>query len=194
LSPTGSSSPPPATDFLWRSIEHLESRVTTVDNKANILLGLVLAVAAAVGALAKEALVPFDDGSAWTWVALTLLITNGVWMVRLVFVALRTLNPRKAAAEGRAAAGKPILDRPQPYVVWPRRGEPWDERPAAHAAALTSPDWQALTDNLAYMQWTVTCLIAAKYDSYRGAIKEFRLFASYQLPVLASLFATLAGR
>lgn len=188
--PSASLPTPPAVDFLWRSIEHLEARVTTVDNKANILLGLLLAVAAAVGALAREALTPWD-GSGLMWLAAALLVADGAWVVRLVFDALTTLNPRSAAAAGRSSKGYRVLSRPEPYVLWPRSGEPWHEDPDLHARALTDPNWQHLLANLAYTQWTIVCLIDAKYDRYRAAVKEFRVFTAFQLFVVASLFVAL---
>jgi hypothetical protein len=155
-------------DFLWASVSHLEDRISTVDTKANILIGIAIAIVAVVGSLAKAVLdtyiPPVLRISVGVGAGATLVVASGV-----VLLSLRLLNPRKSSPEHSQG-----FMYPKPYVLWPRSGQPWSSSAQAHVKALQTLTESDMLANLEAMQTTLIFLVQAKYRHYRRAVEWTR--------------------
>ena len=150
--------------FIRESITHLEDRITTVDNKGNILIGVALASLAVSGSFVGKTL-ENDLTSGWEIAILTMAAIQLTASGSIILLCLLLLNPRRASPE---ASGFVF---PTPYLIWPRKGQPWTKGADAHIEALKSLTADQLTTNLIAMQTTLIFLIDAKYRHYRMAIK-----------------------
>ncbi|MFM7263007.1 MAG: hypothetical protein ACKO1X_04570 [Acidimicrobiales bacterium] len=183
--------------FLWSSVLQLEDRITTVDNKGNILIGLTLALAAASVTFGLKALeVPSGGQRAeWvSWVVLPLLTAALAVSAGIVLIALKILNPKGATPVGKAG-----YTLPENYVVWPaketgryQRSTPWKRSPHDHIAALRDLGAAGRLENLLAMQTTLVFLMGAKYDHYRRAITYSRRLAWVQIASIAASAAAVA--
>ncbi|MGA1361791.1 MAG: hypothetical protein ACO36A_02590 [Ilumatobacteraceae bacterium] len=185
------------TRFLWSSIVQLEDRITTVDNKGNILIGLSLALAAASVTFGLRALEVPTGGrrEEWVaWVVLPLVIAALAVSAGIVLIALKILNPK-----GATPVGKGGYALPENYVVWPAREvghpgrpAPWKRSPLDHITALESLGDRGRTENLLAMQTTLVFLMGAKYDHYRRAITFSRRLVWVQIASIAASAAAVA--
>ena len=183
--------------FLWSSILQLEDRITTVDNKGNIIVGLTLALAAASVTFGLRALEVPGGGQRdeWVaWVVLPLLIAALAVSAGIVLIALKILNPKGATPVGKAGY---VL--PDNYVVWPAREvgkneqpAPWKRNPHDHIAALRNLGEEGRMENLLAMQTTLVFLVGAKYDHYRRAITYSRRLVWVQIASIAASAVAVA--
>jgi len=198
-------------EFAWRSVSHLEGRITTLDTKANVLIGLVVGAVAAVGALGKSALEDSDWSWGWSIASGALLCIDAMLAGTIILYCLRTVNPGSRHREGIESA----LTAPDAYVVWP----PGPRKPAkgvggrirsvattlrphrassrmkgkpAHADQIRRLSDDRLMENLVYMQTTLLHLVERKLDAYRAAILLTRGFVWYQGLIAVVLFVTLS--
>ena len=165
-------------EFLWASVRQLEDRITTVDNKGNILIGVALALSAVSGTFASKALEDSTRGEdivIWLSTGLALVMAGYI-----VLVCLLLLNPRGATPERTG------YEFPRPYVLWPRSKQPWTEGADSHIAAVLRMTEDQRIENLLAMQTTLIFLVDAKYRHYRHAIKATRVLVMVQ-------FAGIAG-
>ena len=182
--------------FLWSSILQLEDRITTVDNKGNILIGLTLALAAASVTFGMKALEAQSRESWVVWVVLPFLILALTVSAVIVLIALRILNPK-----GATPVEKGGYALPENYVLWPSKKlghnkapAPWTRSPRDHIDVLMGLGETGRIDNLLAMQTTLIFLIGAKYDHYRRAISFSRRLVWVQIAsVVASALAVALG-
>lgn len=171
--------------FLWASVSQLEDRISTVDTKANILTGIAIAIVAVSGSLAARAM---DAGAALA-LRISVAVTTSITFVLasgVVLLCLRLLNPRKSSPEH--AQG---FKYPQPYVLWPRSGQPWSQSAEAHVKALEGLTEAGILSNLRAMQTTLLFLVAAKYRYYRRSVEWTRRLILFQLVASALAVATM---
>lgn len=173
--------------FIRESISHLEDRITTVDNKGNILIGVALASIAVSGTFINKAL---ENDLALGW-EITILLAAAIQLIMSGSIILRCLlllNPRKASPESTGYVF------PNPYLLWPRRNQPWTISAEAHGDALRNLTVAQIEENLVAMQTTLIFLIDAKYRHYRLAIKLSKGLITTILVVLGTAgIASAAG-
>ena len=173
--------------FIRESITQLEDRITTVDNKGNILIGVALASLAVSGTFMNKAL---ENDLALGW-EIAILVVAAIQLIMSGSIILRCLlllNPRKASP---ASTGYAF---PNPYLLWPRKTQPWTISAEAHGDALRNLTIEQIEENLVAMQTTLIFLIDAKYRHYRMAIKLSKGLISTILVVLGTAgIASAAG-
>ena len=166
----------PLDSFLWNSIHQLEGRIGLVDNKSNVLMGVVFTVAALVGAAAGSIANAVRYQSFLIPLASSLLV--------VLAVAFRTIWLCLKALRGADSAELQVrVHFPDAYVLWDFGAAgvhgPAQRRKVAHT--LRASD---LTDNLVAMQSTLRILCASKYKRYRKALWWAQAFLILQvLPV-----------
>jgi len=170
-------------EFLWSSIRHLEDRITTVDTKANFLMGLVIAAIAVTGQVAGAAIAASD--SVVRLAPLAALVTVVVYSAVILRGCLSVLNPRRASPE--VTEGFPL---PQRYVLWPRKSQQRTAVEHEEAVSRMAPDEQVA--NLAAMQTTLFFLVGAKYEHYRRAIARTRTLVVVETTIITALAIGLA--
>jgi hypothetical protein len=164
--------------FVRESIIHLEDRITTVDNKGNILIGVSLASLAVSGSFVSKAL-ENDLSSWWEFAILSMAAIQLAVSGSIILLCLLLLNPRRASPESSGFVF------PTPYLMWPRKGQPWTKGADAHIEALKHLTAEQMTTNLIVMQTTLIYLIDAKYRHYRRAIKMAKSLVLATLMVLS---------
>jgi len=182
-SPPDGATPGLTLEFLWSSIRQLEDRITTVDTKANFLMGLVIAAIAITGQVASSAIAA--SNSAVRLVPLAALVIVIIFSAVILRGCLSVLNPRRASPEVTEG-----FQLPRRYVLWPRKSQ---QRTAVeHEAAVSrmTPDEQIA--NLAAMQTTLFFLVGAKYEHYRRAIARTRALVLVETAIITVLAVGLA--
>jgi len=155
-------------EFLWRTLESLENRITLLDNKSSIMIGIETAVLALAALLTDKTM----DANNTAWIGYGLIGLTAAFAALIVPLLLHAIRPTQCYFQRRAR-----LDLlPQHYLIWP--AESIDrERLKSFGRALTE---QQMSEDLIANVFVRQQLLQRKYRRYDVAMVIMKI----QAPVI----------
>ena len=160
---------------MWRAFESLENRITLLDNKSSILIGIETAILAVAALLTGEAM----DTVETERIGYLLIGITAIFAILIVPLLLHTIRPTQCYFQ-RKMELQHLQDFQEHNIIWP--AERVDGQHLTHLSKTLSED--QMTEDIIANIFAKQQLLKRKYRKYSLAMFILKIQAPVTLAVI----------